>query len=383
MTERINQAVENHSSDDRKNSNTDGDYLDSLELRPTVTSSTTVIKSGQGLEHAEAETDSIDSYQTVNQKQKQGSLGKVLGSHDKSLRFTTSSTSTNNSTNTDLDALDVESTDSDTAKSFRPFQDYDGVAFTGASDEMRKRSYDSSRSNIWKSTSPISSLEFHPAISLRNRNRIHSKQDSGRETSSTPELVEGDSLITSSSTNTGSSSETFYGIGDSASNSKSPLLKNMKQKLGDSIPSVSQRVDNQDKLYNSLNILDEVKQLKNMSFFDTKYNEKLSQLKKSQLDLVVDMTQMNENSFTEFYNIWDALNGAEDQSESSEQKKTDKAKNTKHEESIRSLEMLDINNSKTFEQFGEKSKVITDDIAKIEESIAEIDEYTEKLWKKV
>mgnify|MGYP003362972103 FL=1 len=45
--------------------------------------------------------------------------------------------------------------------------------------------------------------------------------------------------------------------------------------------------------------------------------------------------------------------------------------------------MLDINNSKTFEQFGEKSKVITDDIAKIEESIAEIDEYTEKLWKKV
>ena len=105
----------------------------------------------------------------------------------------------------------------------------------------------------------------------------------------------------------------------------------MKQKLGDSIPSVSQRVDNQDKLYNSLNILDEVKQLKNMSFFDTKYNEKLSQLKKSQLDLLVDMTQMNENSFTEFYNIWDALNGAEDQSESSEQKKTDKAKNTKHE----------------------------------------------------
>lgn len=384
MERRTNKLVGSSNPQNLKNTNGDEGYLDSLELRPITTSSTTVVNGQRNPDYVEGESSSMDSYDTVDAGQGWGSPRKNFGSHDRSLGLTNSGTSTTNSNNTDLDALDVESTDSDTTKSFRPLDEYDRAGFLDGYGEARKNSYDSSHSNIWRPLSPISSPEFHPARSQGSRNRIHSKQDSEYGNFNVVEHVEGDSLITSGSTDSESSSATSYGANDASNDTENAaLVKNAKPKIGDSIPSVSQKVDNQDKLYNSLNILEDVKKLKNMSFFDAKYNEKLNQLKKNQLDLLVDMSQLNENSFTEFYNVWNTLDEEDEKSEGSEEKKGDKKKNDKYEQSVKSLAMLDINNSKTFERFGEKSKVVTQDISKIEESITGIDEYTKKLWEKV
>ncbi len=384
MERHTNKLAGSSNPQNLKNTNGDEGYLDSLELRPITTSSTTVVKGQRNPDYVETESNSMDSYDTADAGQRWGSPTKNFGSHDRSLRLTNSGTSTTNSNNTDLDALDVESTDSGTTKSFRPFDEYDRAGFLDGYGEARKNSYDSSHSNIWRPLSPISSPDFHPARSQGSRSRMHSKQDSEYGKSNVVEQVEDDSLITSGSTDSESSSATFYGANDASNDTKNAeLVKNAKPKIGDSIPSVSQKVDNQDKLYNSLNILEDVKKLKNMSFFDAKYNEKLNQLKKSQLDLLVDMSQLNENSFTEFYNVWNALDEEDEKSDGSEEKKGDKKKNDKYEQSVKSLAMLDINNSKTFERFGEKSRVVTQDISKIEESITAIDEYTKKLWEKV
>lgn len=124
-----------------------------------------------------------------------------------------------------------------------------------------------------------------------------------------------------------------------------------ERKLGDQIPSVNQRVDDQDKLYESLHILDDVKKLKESRFFGSEYNERMNELKRSQLQLLVDMTQMNEDSFQEFYKVWETIGGKYDGS----------------------TEMLDINNSATFRDVTLKNEAIAEDVAKIRSCIAGID----------
>ncbi|GMG18165.1 unnamed protein product [[Candida] boidinii] len=77
-------------------------------------------------------------------------------------------------------------------------------------------------------------------------------------------------------------------------------------RLNDNLPSVKPVVDYQDKLWSTLDILDDVRDVSKFKFFDNDYYLKLSTLKKSQIKLLNDLVDVNKEymKFDEYYEKW-------------------------------------------------------------------------------
>lgn len=79
---------------------------------------------------------------------------------------------------------------------------------------------------------------------------------------------------------------------------------NVKLKKGDKLKTSWAMPLQNERQYKDLQIIDEVAKLQNLDFFSESYVENLENLKISQLGLLIDMVKLTENSFDEFYNIW-------------------------------------------------------------------------------
>lgn len=79
---------------------------------------------------------------------------------------------------------------------------------------------------------------------------------------------------------------------------------NVKLKKGDKLKTSWAMPLQNERQYKDLQIIDEVAKLQNLDFFSQNYVENLENLKISQLGLLIDMVKLTENSFDEFYNIW-------------------------------------------------------------------------------
>ena len=79
---------------------------------------------------------------------------------------------------------------------------------------------------------------------------------------------------------------------------------NVKLKKGDKLKTSWAMPLQNERQYKDLQIIDEVAKLQNLDFFSENYVENLENLKISQLGLLIDMVKLTENSFDEFYNIW-------------------------------------------------------------------------------
>lgn len=310
----------------------DASLRKSLELRPITT---TIIRGDDGEVEEPAERGSSSS------------LNQIESSED---RKTTHS----NGSNSDLDALDVDTINSHS--------------------EDSSKSSNSAKPSLWKhASSPLSNLDITPLGSSRSTGtRFHDGYAGSIASSGTVDNVfqRQDSMDMTPSFD--SISLVSHGLSDTndmdsliAGKTKPDMAIKPDPKLGDVIPSVAQKSDNQTKLYRSLSLLEDMKELKEMKVFDDQYNEKMDKLKKAQLDMLGNMIQINQNTFTEFYNVW---NTVEDTSNEGEQKHKN------------SSEVFDINDSKMFDQLNEGSKTITKNIEGIRKYIEQIDRYTTDLW---
>ncbi|VEU23699.1 DEKNAAC104864 [Brettanomyces naardenensis] len=308
---------------------------------------------------------------------------------------THSAASSSTGTNPDLDALDTDSSEDS--------MNVDSTGYSNTPSAHDYRAEDMGREshnngNSLAISSPLSSLEFLPVSSSRNRRSLES---SVRSNISKPAATvaafaatefddndfSGNSLldggaITSEDADEGREHglrdlETYEDEDDNEEEDVEHLALADEKRVGDEIPSVAQKVDNQDKLYESLNILDDVKKLKDMKFFDEEYNGKMNNLKRAQLGMLVDMVRMNENSLNEFYDLWNTL---EEKKHNGQELKGESGKEPEKHTDDQLLAHFDINESETFNRLGERNELVAADIDKIKESISSVDEYTKGLW---
>ncbi|OWB55913.1 hypothetical protein B5S28_g1800 [[Candida] boidinii] len=157
------------------------------------------------------------------------------------------------------------------------------------------------RASAISGISEISNLTKATTTADNNRNRDYSL---GGVSSN---LTRG---ITNITTTAGSSS-----IGDLITNSNDLETSNTNtnnvniievHRLNDNLPSVKPVVDYQDKLWSTLDILDDVRDVSKFKFFDNDYYLKLSTLKKSQIKLLNDLVDVNKEymKFDEYYEKW-------------------------------------------------------------------------------
>lgn len=81
-------------------------------------------------------------------------------------------------------------------------------------------------------------------------------------------------------------------------------IANVKLKKGDKLKTSWAMPIQNESQYKDLQIIDEVSKLQNLNFFSKSYVESLENLKIAQLGLLIDMVKLSENSFDEFYSIW-------------------------------------------------------------------------------
>ncbi|QPG73012.1 hypothetical protein FOA43_000316 [Brettanomyces nanus] len=364
---------ESHGSKDSLNDFLTGSRS-SLELRPV---STVRRNHGDSMDEGSLKSSATGSSsipELAVPLSTQSTKSKTRNGHSYSASIDTSLSQGSNESNTDLDALDTDSTDE--FHSIRDMEVYSDSPSGKDNDGDHSDSRIASGNNYIdhrRMVSPLTSLEFLPVGSSRNTesNEKNSSESVGEGITSEDSEDETDDI------------DTYDGEGDDAPGADHiPLFG--EKKIGDEMPSVSQKVDNQDRLYETLNILNDVRKLREMKFFDAKYNEKMIDLKKAQVGMMVDMIQMNENSFREFYEVWDALEdrGEEEEREVEEEKeqKKHKFRKKKSEHQDKPLVHLDINESALFGQLGERNEVVSQDIDKIKDSVKQIDEYTKGLW---
>ncbi|ODV87207.1 hypothetical protein CANARDRAFT_26629 [[Candida] arabinofermentans NRRL YB-2248] len=164
----------------------------------------------------------------------------------------------------------------------------------------------------------------------------------------------------------------------------------------DKIASTTQMVDYQDKLYESLNILQDVESIRNLKFFEENYTKNLNLLKKSQLELLLDLGKVNEHSFEEFYKAWntfdnnrpkETVNGREpefsNRNSSTFSKLHQTGTTTPMSNGIDSGLTLDINSSKFFDDMVKRNDLIVEDLNKIKDDIATIDKHTRTIWDQI
>lgn len=208
---------------------------------------------------------------------------------------------------------------------------------------------------------------------------------------------------------------------------------NANLKTGDKLKTTWSLPIQNEKQYKDLQIIDEVSKLQNLNFFSQDYVENLENLKISQLGLLIDMVKLNENSFDEFYNIWDEfdleksnnitsnesiknkiississqvgtssdiqqseiitndesstnrniqndnddVNNNNNNNDVNENKNND---NNKINDEKNSVTWFDINNSESFKLMNKRKNEILNDLGKINNSIDQIDAFTKSMW---
>lgn len=133
----------------------------------------------------------------------------------------------------------------------------------------------------------------------------------------------------------------------------------------DKIPSIRPSVDNQDKLWTQIDVLDDVRQMvkdisQRGSFFDFDHANCIENLKASQLKLLKQMRTLEETMDDEDYQgIWHHEAGG-DKDEKSE---------------------VDLLNSDHFQQVGDCIKALKDDLEEVKNNVRRADRTGKDIWK--
>ncbi|KAG7877442.1 hypothetical protein KL938_004198 [Ogataea parapolymorpha] len=120
-------------------------------------------------------------------------------------------------------------------------------------------------------------------------------------------------------------------------------------RLADKIASTGQLIDGQDAIYESLQ---RRRSIRKLNFFDSAYLNNVEQLKMSQMGLLVRLARDNEQSFSEFQNVWTDYENKE----------------------------FDINESNFFNAMEEKNEAAEEQIDALKQQILNMDAYTKQLW---
>lgn len=206
-------------------------------------------------------------------------------------------------------------------------------------------------------------------------------------------------------------------------------MSNVKSKPGDQLKTTWAMPMQNERQYKDLQIIDEVSKLQNLSFFSKDYVDNLENLKMSQLELLIDMVKLTDNSFNEFFTIWNnfeprhktskgesrngnpllsSLSSERSSSKTSydidsnesengiDEKINEEVKDANDERSsnVEDIEKnindndgaevgmtwFDINNSEGFKLMEKRKENILLDLDKINESIDQIDSLTKSMW---
>lgn len=90
-------------------------------------------------------------------------------------------------------------------------------------------------------------------------------------------------------------------------------ISNVKKKPGDKLKTMWSMPIQNERQYKDLQIITEVSKLQNLTFFSEGYVKNLEDLKISQLNLLIDMVKLTDDSFDEFYEIWNNFNPNENE----------------------------------------------------------------------
>jgi hypothetical protein len=200
-------------------------------------------------------------------------------------------------------------------------------------------------------------------------------------------------------------------------------ISNVKTKPGDKLKTTWSMPIENERQYKDLQIINEVSKLQNLNFFSESYVKNLEDLKISQLGLLIDMVKLTDNSFDEFYNIWNGFNYNENENNTTINKhsadestnisnsslainslKTLKSKESENKKNISNssksnlntetenllnehdskdednITWFDINNSEGFKLMEKHKQDILNDLTKINSSIDQIDSFTKSMW---
>ncbi|GME96494.1 unnamed protein product [Ambrosiozyma monospora] len=106
------------------------------------------------------------------------------------------------------------------------------------------------------------------------------------------------------------------------------------------------------------------------------------------MSLLVDMVNLNEHSFDEFYDIWNQQEGKESirpsnlagTKQESDLRDQGSVKRHAHKMTDSTTASFDINESETFNYINGKGDMIADDLDYIKQAALNIDSYTKMLW---
>lgn len=235
-----------------------------------------------------------------------------------------------------------------------------------------------------------------------------SKNNTGRH-SNVLASMKADTSDTANFTNTITNTDTFSGDDyDDSSEHKDLLsdsysydyMSNIKSKPGDKLKTSWSNAMQNERQYKDLQIINEVSKLQNLNFFSIDYTKNLEILKLSQLSLLQDMVKLSENSFDEFFKIWDNIdtNENEDDVFSSDIQSISKpdsdslrqmfnestfVTDIENKEANRRSNLFDINNNEGFKLMEQRKNDILADLEKINESIDQIDSFTKSMWSNI
>lgn len=211
-------------------------------------------------------------------------------------------------------------------------------------------------------------------------------------------------------------------------------ISNVKLKPGDKLKTTWSMPMQNERQYKDLQIINEVSKLQNINFFSKDYVQSLENLKISQLGLLIDMVKLTENSFADFYTLWNNFEAGDDtlstsnshvtsdrssregganshddndlldnpkskQAESNsklasggsdgiEKNSNDgnsKSASAQGDEDMNAMygdmvTWIDINNSEGFKLMEKRKQDILRDLEKIDDSIDQIDSFTKSMW---
>ena len=188
------------------------------------------------------------------------------------------------------------------------------------------------------------------------------------------------------------------------------FISTYKRKPGDKLKTTWADPMKNERQYKDLQIIDEVSKLQNLNFFSKSYVENLEKLKISQLGLLIDMVKLSENSFDEFYNIWNNFDNAESSADSGKTKDdNEKASGNSsvstnftaislntdlkgsddgathigdEDTTTEPIAWFNINESEGFTIMERRKQEILKDLDNINKSIDEFDSFTKSMWTK-
>jgi hypothetical protein len=187
------------------------------------------------------------------------------------------------------------------------------------------------------------------------------------------------------------------------------FISTYKRKPGDKLKTTWADPMKNERQYKDLQIIDEVSKLQNLNFFSKSYVENLEKLKISQLGLLIDMVKLSENSFDEFYNIWNNFDNAKSSADSGKTKddnekasgnssvstnftaislntdlkgSDDGATHIDEDTTAEPIAWFNINESEGFTIMERRKQEILKDLDNINQSIDEFDSFTKSMWTK-